>query len=58
MGIFDEDKYEVFEVAYNFINEWQPEQNYNSENKYHEDLFKFLSSKAKKYPLKRSQEGV
>ena len=50
MGLIDEDGYEVFEAVYNAIKEWQPKQKYNSENEYREDLFRFLSSRAKKYP--------
>ena len=50
MGLLGEDGDEVFEAVYNAIKEWQPKQKYNSESEYHEDLFQFLSSRAKKYP--------
>ena len=50
MSILDEDGYEVFLAVYNSIKNWQPKQKYNSENEFREDLFKFLSSKAEKYP--------
>lgn len=50
MSLLGEDGDEVFLGIYNAIKEWQPKQSYNSENEYREDLFKFLSEKAKKYP--------